>query len=234
MIELVVDNEVVNVPEEINIGMYQQINLNPVKYKNPLQLISLFTNMTVHELKNLQKEQVELIEVFLSSRLIFPEDNKLVMTFEHNGVEYGLENDWSKLAFGAWVDFEVYCSDDKIYDNLHKIMSVLYRPVISKDKKNPLKYKIAPYKSEEIEDRAEIMKLVPVSIWLGASVFFLEIVNIYITSIKNSLGLTLKIQQRTTKVWKMMPKWMQKVLPLDFISPSLTDSQKKMLQNLTK
>jgi hypothetical protein len=234
MIDLVVDNEVVNVPEEINIGMYQQINLNPVKYKNPLQLISLFTNMTVHELKNLQKEQVELIEVFLSSRLIFPEDNKLVMTFEYDGVEYGLENDWSKLAFGAWVDFEVYCSDDKIYDNLHKIMSVLYRPVISKDKKNPLKYKIAPYKSEEIEDRAEIMKLVPVSIWLGASVFFLEIVNIYITSIKNSLGLTLKIQQRTTKVWKMMPKWMQKVLPLDFISPSLTDSQKKMLQNLTK
>lgn len=234
MIELVVDNEVVNVPEEINIGMYQQINLNPVKYKNPLQLISLFTNMTVHELKNLQKEQVELIEVFLSSRLIFPEDNKLVMTFEYDGVEYGLENDWSKLAFGAWVDFEVYCSDDKIYDNLHKIMSVLYRPVISKDKKNPLNYKIAPYKSEEIEDRAEIMKLVPVSIWLGASVFFLEIVNIYITSIKNSLGLTLKIQQRTTKVWKMMPKWMQKVLPLDFISPSLTDSQKKMLQNLTK
>lgn len=234
MIELVVDNEVVNVPEEINIGMYQQINMNPSKYKNPLQLISLFTNMTVHELKNLQKDQVELIEVFLSSRLIFPENNKLVMTFEHNGIEYGLENDWSKLAFGAWVDFEVYCSDDKIYENLHKIMSVLYRPVISKDKNNPLKYKIAPYKSEEIEDRAEIMKLVPVSIWLGASVFFLEIVNIYITSIKNSLALTLKIQQRTTKVWKMMPKWMRKVLPLDFISPSLTDSQKKILQNLTK
>jgi len=233
-VELVIDNEVVNVPEEINIGMYQQINLNPVKYKNPLQLISLFTNMTIHELKNLQKEQVELIEGFLSSRLVFPEDNKLVMTFEHDGVEYGLENDWSKLAFGAWVDFEVYCADDKIYDNLHRIMAVLYRPVISKDKKNPLKYKIAPYKSEEIEERAEIMKLVPVSIWMGASVFFLEIVNIYITSIKNSLELTLKIQQRTTKAWKMMPKWIQKVLPLDSISPSLTDSQKKMLQNLTK
>jgi hypothetical protein len=233
-VELVVDNEVVNVPEEINIGMYQQINLNPVKYKNPLQLISLFTNMTVHELKNLQKDQVELIEGFLSSRLVFPDDNKLVMTFEHNGIEYGLENDWSKLAFGAWVDFEVYCSDDKIYDNLHKIMAVLYRPVISQDKKNPLKYKIAPYKSEEIEERAEIMKLVPVSIWLGASVFFLEIVNIYITSIKNSLELTLTIQEKTTKAWKMMPKWIQKVLPLDFISPSLTGSQKKMLQNLIK
>jgi hypothetical protein len=234
MIELIIDNEVINVPDEMNIGMYQQINLNTNKYKNPLQLISLFTNMTVHELKNLQKEQVELIEGFLSSRLVFPDNSKLVMTFEHDGVEYGLENDWSKLAFGAWVDFEVYCSDDKIYENLHRIMSVLYRPVISKDKKNPLKYKIAPYKSEEIEDRAEIMKLVPVSIWLGASVFFLEIVNIYITSIESSLALTLKIKERTTKAWMMMPKWIQRVLPLDFISPSLTASQKKMLQNLTK
>jgi hypothetical protein len=234
MIELIIDNEVINVPDEMNIGMYQQINLNTNKYKNPLQLISLFTNMTVHELKNLQKEQVELIEGFLSSRLVFPDNSKLVMTFEHDGVEYGLENDWSKLAFGAWVDFEVYCSDDKIYENLHRIMSVLYRPVISKDKKNPLKYKIAPYKSEEIEDRAEIMKLVPVSIWLGASVFFLEIVNIYITSIESSLALTLKIKERTTKAWMMMPKWIQRVLPLDFISPSLTASQKKMLQNLAK
>ena len=190
--------------------------------------------MTVHELKNLQKDQVELIEGFLSSRLVLPDNNKLVMTFEYQGIEYGLENDWSKLAFGAWVDFEVYCSDDKIYENLHRIMAVLYRPVISKDKKNPLKYKIAPYKSEEIEDRADIMKLVPVSIWLGASVFFLEIVNIYINSIKSSLELTMKIQERTTKAWKMMPKWIQKVLPLDFISPSLTASQKKILQSLAK
>jgi hypothetical protein len=32
MIELIVDNEVVKVPNEINIGMYRQINLNQVNY----------------------------------------------------------------------------------------------------------------------------------------------------------------------------------------------------------
>jgi hypothetical protein len=151
-------------------------------------------------------------------------------TFDYEGVTYGFENDWKKLAWGAWQDLEFLSSED-ITANIHKILAVLYRPVTEmKD----TKYKIEPYKSEEIEERAEIMKLVPVSIWLGASVFFLEIVNIYITSIKNSLELTLTIQERTTKAWKMMPKWIQKVLPLDFISPSLTGSQKKMLQNLIK
>ena len=218
-LQTLLDNEVIDVPNEITIGMYQQINLNPTKYKNPLQLISLFTNLTVHELKNMKKEQIELIEGFLSSRLVVPDTNKLIMTFIHDGVEYGLENDWSKLAWGAWVDFEVYCSDDKIVENIHKIMAILYRPVIYKDKKNPLKYKISPYKSEEIEERSEVMRYVGSSVWLGASVFFLEIVTIYINSIKSSLILNHKTTEMIKKGWKILPKWMKKVLPLGSILP---------------
>ena len=134
--ELLIDNEVINVPQEMTLGIYQQININPERYKNPLQLISLFTGLSIHELKNLQKEQIDLIEGFLASKVKYPESDQLIMTFEYEGVEYGLENDWSKLAWGAWVDFEVYCADDKIYENLHKIMAVLYRPVISHDKED--------------------------------------------------------------------------------------------------
>jgi len=234
MIDLVIDEKVINIPDEMTLGIYQQINQYPEKYKNPLQLISLFTDLTIHELKNLKKEQVELIEGFLSGKVKYPETDKIVLTFEHDGIEYGLENDWSKLAWGAWVDFEVYCADDKIYENLHKIMAVLYRPVTQKNPKNPLKYKIEPYKSEEIEDRAEIMRQVPVNIWLNASHFFLEFVNIYINSIRDSLKLRIEIQQRTMKYWMKMPKWLRKVLPLDSTLPSLTDSQKRMLQSLTK
>jgi hypothetical protein len=234
MIELVIDDQVINVPEEMTIGMYQQINQFPDKYKNPLHLISLYTGLTLHELKNLKKEQIELIEGFLTTKVQYPESDKIIMTFEHEGVEYGLENDWSKLAYGAWVDFEVYCADEQIFNNLHKIMAVLYRPIISKDKKNPLKYKIEPYKSEDIDDRAELFRSIPVSIWLSASIFFLEIANIYTTNIKVSLESTLKMQLMITKYWTKMPKWMKKVLPLDFILPSLTPSQKRILQSLQK
>ena len=234
MIELVIDNETIKVPEEITLGIYQQINAQPERYKNNLQMISLFTNLTVHELKNLTKEQVELIESFVSTKFVFPNDNELVLTFEYDGVEYGLENDWSKMAFGAWVDLEVYSSEEQIHQNLDKIMAVLYRPVISKDNKDPKKYKISPYKSEEIEERAMIMKLVPVRYWLGVSSFFLQIVSIYLNNTKNSLSLMNKQQQMIMKGWKMMPKWLQKILPLDFILPSHSNSHKKILQNLKK
>ena len=233
-IELVIDDEVVSIPEELNIGMYQEINKNQIKYKNPLHLISLFTNMTIHELKNLKTDQIQLIEGFLGDKFTLPTKTELVLTFEYEGVEYGLENDWSKLAWGAWVDFEVYSADDTIFTNIDKIMAILYRPVVSKDKKNPMKYKIVPYKSEEIEERAEVMKLVPVRYWLGASTFFLQIVNIYITSIKASLESKLKLQQMTMVGWKKLPKFIQKRLPLDSILPSLTNSQKKMLESFMK
>jgi hypothetical protein len=154
----------------------------------------------------------------------------MIFTFDYEGVTYGFENDWKKLAWGAWQDLEFLSSED-ITANIHKILAVLYRPVTEmKD----TKYKIEPYKSEEIDERAELFRTIPVSIWLSASVFFLEIVNIYINNIKVSLGQTLKIQTRITKYWKMMPKWMRKVLPLDSILPSLTNSQKKILQSLQK
>lgn len=234
MIELVVDDKVVNVPNEVTLAIYQEMNKNPERYKNPLQVISLFTGLTIHELKNMNKEQIELIEVFVSSKIQIPEEKQLVLTFEHEGVEYGLENDWSKMAYGAWVDLEVYSAEEQIHQNLDKIMAVLYRPIISKDKKDLKKYKIVPYKSEEIEPRADIMKLVPVRYWLGVAGFFLQVVSIYINNIKSSLN-TMNAQNKLIlKGWKKMPKFLQKILPLDSILHSPTNSQKKILRNLNR
>lgn len=232
-LELVVGDEVLNIPEEINIGIYQELQKNPERYKQNLQIINLFTGLTIRELKNMDVETVKLIEYYLTDKMTIPDKTELVMTFEHNGIEYGLENDWSKLAFGAWVDFEVY-SAGNIYENIDKIMAILYRPVIWHDKKNPMKYKIKPYDSEEILERAEIMRLVPVRYWLGASLFFSQIVSIYITNIKSSLELKMKLQRATLKGWTILPKFLKKRLPLDSILPSYTDSQKKMLQSLLK
>jgi len=234
MIELVIDDEVINVPEEITLGIYQEMNKQPERYKNPLQTIILITGLSVHELKNLNKDQIQLIEGFISTRFVIPDEKELVLTFEHNGIEYGLENDWSKMAWGAWVDLEVYSAEENIHQNLDKIMSVLYRPIISKDKKDPKKYTIVPYKSEEIEPRAEIMRIVPVRYWLGVAGFFFQVVSIYINNIKSSLNTMNKQNQWTMKGWKMMPKWLQKKLPLASILLSPTNSQKKILQSLTK
>jgi len=233
-LELVIDDEIVEVPDEITLGMYQQLMLNPQLYdSNPNMVISLFTGIPLPDLKNLQVDQIQLLQAFVSQRFIIPKENELILTFSYKDIEYGLENDWSKLAWGAWLDFEVY-SADNIYANLHKIMSILYRPIISKDKKNAKNYKIAPYKSDEIEYRAETMKEVPVSYWLGASQFFFSIAEIFIKNMQASLILENKMNEKILKGWTMLPKFLQKKLPLDSILISRTNSQKKTLPNLRK
>lgn len=232
-LELMIGDEVLQVPEEITIGIYQEFQKNPEKYKDPLRIISMYTGLTMRELKNMDVESVKLIEYFISDKLVLPDKNELVMTFFQDGIEYGLENDWSKLPFGGWVDMEVY-SAGNIYENIDKIMAVLYRPVISHDKKDPMKYTIAPYDSEEILERANIMRLVPARYWLGVSLFFSQIVSIYITNIRASLVQTMKLQKATMRGWKILPKFLRKRLPLDSILPSYTDSQKKMLQKLQR
>jgi hypothetical protein len=233
-LELLIDDEVIVVPNEMTLGMYQKMMLTPELYENnPIQILSLFTGIPTNQLKNCSKDEIELIEFFLNDKAKIPKENELVLTFIHNDIEYGLENDWSKLAWGGWIDFEVYSSDN-IYANLHKIMAILYRPVISKDKKNLKNYKIVPYKSEEIDDRAEIMKDVPLSYWLGSAHFFFLIVTIYIKNIQVSLEWQKKINKMILKGWMKLPKFLQKRLPLDSISISPINSQKKTLQNLKR
>lgn len=224
MIELVVDDEVIEVPEELTLGIYQSIQMNKEFIdENPKHLISLFTGLPFPVVKDMTVDQVQLVELFLSTKMDLPEDIKLTTKFTYKGVEYGLENDWSKLAWGAWVDMEVYSSGD-IYENLHRIMAILYRPIISKDKKS---YKIAPYKSEEIEERAEIMKQVPVTYWIGVAQFFFLIVKGYIENMQDSLERTNKMNKWMEKGWKILPKFIQKKLQLDSILISPINSPKK-------
>jgi len=233
-IELILDNKVVEVPSQMTLGMYQEIMKTPEKFeKDSIELISLFTNINIEDIKNLKYEEIEVLDFLIAQKINVPKKQELTLCFKHNDIEYGLENDWSKLAWGAWMDFEVY-SADNIYKNLHKIMAILYRPIIKKGKFNVKKYTIEPYKSQSIEDRAEIMKDVPISYWFGASQFFFSIVLIYIKDTRDSLELQNKMTRITMKGWKILPKFLKKKLPLDSISTSPTNSQKRILQNLKK
>ena len=234
-IELVIDEKIIEVPSEVTIGIYQHLQQNPELYQdNQYQLISLFTKIPYPELKNLRKDQIDLIDMYLNSKIKNYDEHELVLTFQHDGIEYGLENNWGKLAWGAWIDFEVYSSGENMFNNIHRIMAILYRPIVSKDKKNPKKYTIKPYVSEEIEIRAEIFKDIPVRFWIGSSTFFLRIVGIFIENMKVSLEREMKMNKWITKGWEIMPKWIQRKLPLDSILISLTSLQKKTLPKSSK
>ena len=227
MIEIEYKDEVIKIEPHMTIGQYQDFIQNEEVYKNnPARLLSLYLKIPLHDLKDLPREQVEFVEEYISSEMIkdFQVD-ELYNTFEFDGIEYGLENDWTKLSWGAWVDFQVLSSENT-QQNIHTIMAILYRPVISKGKKG--KYKISPYKSSEIDERAEVFKDIPIKYWLGASGFFLLLSTIYINNIKNSLNWMKRINNWMTMGWKILPKWVKQRLPLDSILLSPTISAKKM------
>ena len=81
-------------------------------------------------------------------------------------VEFGFEPSLDKISYGAFKDAENYMKDVK---DLHKLMSVLYRPII-KDISNKYHYRIAEY--EGSDKFSEVMKDAPVNVALGMQVFF--------------------------------------------------------------
>ena len=228
MIEIQLNDRVVKVQPEITIEQFQRLQNKEEIYKtSPPDLLSLFLNVPVNELKDLPLNQMEFVQTYLMSQMTESSlKDELYNVFTHNGVEYGLENDWSKLAWGAWMDMEVF-SSEKIEENIHLIMAILYRPIT--ERKNG-KYKISPYKADEIEDRAYEFRQLPIKYWFGASSFFFLTATIYTSNIKSSLMWTNKTNQMIVKGWQILPKWVKKRLPLDTILVSHSILQEKTLQ----
>jgi len=101
----------------------------------------------------------------------FKEDKPFINRFKMTDakgvtVEFGFEPSLDKISYGAFKDAENYMKDVK---DLHKLMAVLYRPVI-KDISNKYHYRIADY--EGSDKFSEVMKDAPVNVALGMQVFF--------------------------------------------------------------
>ena len=221
MIQIEIEDKVVDVKPHLTIQQYQRLKSNEEKYQNSsVDTLSLYTDIPVNQLKDLPLEQVNFVQEYITSQITSNSmKDELHNIFTHNGVEYGLENDWTKLAWGGWVDLEVFASD-KIEDNIHYIMAGLYRPVIDKKKG---KYTIKPYKADDIEDRANEFLTLPVNYWFGASVFFFITGNLYISNLESSLIMKNKLNRMMMKGWEILPKWVKKKLPLDSILISPTN-----------
>jgi len=225
-IEIQLNDRVIKVQPEITIEQFQRLQNKEEIYKtSPPDLLSLFLNVPVNELKDLPLNQMEFVQSYLMSQMTESSlKDELYNVFTHNGVEYGLENDWTKLAWGGWVDLEVFSSEN-IEQNIHYIMAILYRPI--KEKKKG-KYILQPYKADEIEDRANEFLTLPVNYWFGASVFFFITGNLYISNLESSLIMKNKMNKMIAKGWKILPKWVKEKLPLDSILISPTNSQPKI------
>jgi len=232
MIEVKLDDRIIKVQPDLTLDKFMKIQKNPIKYNNTEELLSLYLDVEVDEIKDLPKNNVKFIENFITQNVINQDTDKMTFTFELDGITYGFENDWKNIKWGQWVDMEVFSSKDKIFDNIHVIMSLLYRPVLTQ---KGTKYTIEPYKSSTVMERAELfLTRVPIQIWFGCSNFFFLISSQYISNIKNSLERTNKMNNLLMKTWKFLPKFLHpKLLPVS-TSNLLTNSQMTTSPSLNK
>lgn len=158
--------------EDITLGQYQRYM--KIVDQNESDEASDFVNKKLVEIFcNINLNEVDAIPVVDFNRILeilseaFKEKFSLIRHFELGGVEMGFIPKLDDMSLGEYVDIEATISD---WQNIHKAMSVLYRPVNAKMKD---KYTIAPYKPSE--DLQQWMKEMPLSAVMSCMVFFYDL-----------------------------------------------------------
>ena len=164
-----IELEVPSSLESITLGQYQKYlkvaeNNKGDEYNDFLnkKLIEIFCGVNLAEVESIPV--VEFDKVLGIIQGAFEKTYGLTRRFKLLDVDMGFIPKLDDMSLGEYVDVEGSISD---WQNIHKAMAVLYRPVnaVMKDK-----YTIAPYQpSEEVK---MLMKEMPLSVVMGAVVFF--------------------------------------------------------------
>lgn len=222
MIEVELDDRTIKVDPYLTVGQYQELVRHPEKYKDPHNLLSLYLGITVDELKDIPFEKIKFVEAFLSSELMNTDADKIIFTFELDGVTYGLENAWKDITWGQWTDLEVFSQKDRINENIHILLALLYRPILIE--KNTT-YTLTKFKSSEVLERAALFQdKLSIQIWFSCAAFFLFISEASINNFVSFMKWRIRLEKVLTPLRKILPKYL---LP----SP-LPDSTFNLLSNL--
>tara|TARA_R110002020_G_scaffold92899_2_gene224452 strand:- start:9169 stop:9750 length:582 start_codon:yes stop_codon:yes gene_type:complete len=119
-----------------------------------------------------------------------PDKSKFKKRFQFMGKEYGFIPNLSKLTTGEYIDLETYCKNP--IENLHTIMSILYREVTFS--RNQM-YAIESYDPGKFKE--ELFKQCPMDIALGSLGFFLTLGE---KLAKISLNYLTELEKKTQKV----------------------------------
>jgi hypothetical protein len=167
--------------KEITLEQYQRFT--SIAKSNPegdfLQhkMIEIFCDVSLKEISLMKLKDINAITNKLGE--MFNNNYPLIQTFKHKGLEFGFIPNLDEISLGEYTDLETYISD---WDNMHKAMAVLYRPVINKLNK---KYLIEEYKGSA--EYSEAMLQMPLEVALGAMVFFYHLGNALLNSTLNYL-----------------------------------------------
>ena len=132
-----------------------------------MKAIEIFCGIPYDQVRHLKLAEFSFVMEHINK--LFDNKPPLTHRFEMEGtdgvkIEFGFIPKLDDLSMGEFIDLDNYLND---WQNMHRAMAVLYRPVVFKKGE---RYRIEDY--EGSEKYAEIMKTMPVDIAMGAIVFF--------------------------------------------------------------
>lgn len=170
--------------EDITLGQYQEFyeltntDLSPDDFL--VCKLAIFTGLDNDTVKKLSikdiKECLEQIDKALN------EESKFKNRFFIKDVEFGFVT-LDKLSQAEYVDACKWSKNIENPKDLHRLMAVLFRPIIDKGKNNT--YKVAEYNGTS--EFYLVMKHTPMSVVNGCLAFFLNLHNDLLTYIQKSI-----------------------------------------------
>jgi len=161
--------------KEVQLKDYQDFLL----IENPSNddLLKCILNINTKELGKIKDKDVDYLINHINK--LFEQEHKFIPTFNLNGVAYGFIPNLDEITYGENKDVTSYINE---WGNMHKAMAVLFRPL---KQKQGHKYLIEEY--EGSHKYSEVMKQMPLSVVLGAMVFFYNLTNELLNYIPNYL-----------------------------------------------
>lgn len=115
---------------EITIEQFQDINFLDMEGNKTIDILSILLNEDPELVRILDMPTLTKVTELLNWSNELPNDAVYKPILRFNGEEYGLVSRMHSLTVGEWIDLDYYLQDGSI-KNLHIIMSILYRPLIT-------------------------------------------------------------------------------------------------------
>jgi len=135
----------------ITIQMYQDFEkLKKKKLKEDefnLEVLATVCGLNRKMIERMEAKSLNKVLKSLTFLATDPNTDELQKKVEWNGATYGFIPNLSEITMGEYIDIENHCKE--AHKNLHKIMSILYRPIVKETK---TRYSIKPYSpSDEVD-----------------------------------------------------------------------------------
>jgi hypothetical protein len=188
-----------NVPDTLNdITLAQYVEFDKVNVDGNQDTVFLMQKTVeifcrVNLDLTLQIKYNDLVDITQHIYSLLETSPDLAPIFKIDDVEYGFIPKLDDITLGEYIDLDNYLGD---WQQMHKAMSVLYRPI--KFRKED-RYLIEDYDGSKY---ADVMQYAPLGVVIGAMVFFWdlknELLNLSLNSLEKEMGENLTTEQLKT------------------------------------